>query len=30
LAEPLVAGMGKRRLESDIADLKDLIESGSL
>ena len=28
LAEPLVAGMGKRRLESDVADLKDLIESG--
>ncbi len=30
LAEPLVAGMGKRRLESDVADLKDLIESGVL
>lgn len=28
LAEPLVAGMGRRRLESDVADLKDLIESG--
>jgi carbon monoxide dehydrogenase subunit G len=30
LAEPLVAGMGKRRLESDIADLKDLMEAGNL
>jgi hypothetical protein len=30
LAEPLVAGMGKRRLESDIADLKDLMEAGAL
>jgi carbon monoxide dehydrogenase subunit G len=30
LAEPLVAGMGKRRLEGDVADLKDLIESGVL
>ncbi len=30
LAEPLVAGMGKRRLESDVADLKDLLEAGAL
>ena len=29
-AEPLVAGMGKRRFESDVADLKELIESGVL
>ena len=30
LAEPLVAGIGKRRLESDVADLKDLLEAGAL
>jgi carbon monoxide dehydrogenase subunit G len=30
LAEPLVAGIGKRRLESDLADLKDLMEAGAL
>jgi len=29
LAEPLVASMGKRRLESDVADLKELVESGA-
>jgi carbon monoxide dehydrogenase subunit G len=30
MAEPLVAGMGKRRLESDVADLKDLLEADVL
>jgi len=30
LAEPVVATMGKRRLESDVADLKDLMEGGAL
>jgi len=30
LAEPRVAGIGKRRLESDVADLKDLLEAGAL
>ena len=30
LAEPLVASIGKRRLESDVADLKELVESGAL
>jgi len=30
LAEPLVASMGKRRLETDVANLKDLIEAHAL
>lgn len=29
-AEPLFASMGKRRLENDVADLKDLMEAGVL
>jgi hypothetical protein len=29
LAEPLIASMGRRRFENDVADLKDLLEHGA-